>query len=121
MMPGDLPERIWEIFSHGGDFEAEESEEDEHPGWKVIGIYEIPLNVLAVLESPLYAPYVLEAVEAEKALNREADDLHGKLYGNDYYPESMKYQLLKRYQDINGKKRMANLCPYTKPLRRSFG
>ncbi|MGK9450245.1 hypothetical protein ACSSZE_03130 [Acidithiobacillus caldus] len=113
MMPSDLRERIWEIFAHGGDFR---STTERNPPWEIVGLQEIPVYLSAVLESPLYAPYVLSVAESEKRLNAEAESLHGQLYGNDYCPDSARQKLLARYHQIEGHRRIRGLCPLSRRI-----
>lgn len=108
MMPTDLREWVWNVFAHGGDFQPGE------PYWTITGLQEIPAHLSTVLESPQYAPYVLQAAEAEKRLNNEAEALHAQLYGKDYYPESMRHQLLARYHQIEANRRIRGLCPLSR-------
>lgn len=105
--PADLPEKIWEIFAHGGDFRPA----DQEPFWELVGLQDIPAGLLAILESPAYAPHVLESAAEEKHLNSEAEALHEQLYGNVYYPPALRHQLLKRYQAIGAKYRIRGLYP----------
>lgn len=106
MIPADLRERVWEVFAHGGDFVP-----DPDGTWKIVGLTEIPVALSAVLNSPNYAPHVLEVAETEKRLNSEAENLHAQLYGNDYYPPSMRHQLMARYHQIEASRRLRGLCP----------
>lgn len=105
-VPADLPEKIWEIFAHGGNFEATDQ------AWAITGLEDVPAGLLMTLESPDYAPHVLEAAAHEKRLNNEAETLHEQLYGNLYYPPAMYHQLLKRYQEIGAKNRIRGRYPY---------
>lgn len=109
MMPADLRERVWDVFTHGGDFEATED------GWKIVGIQDIPVGLMAILESPAYKPQVLSMAVQEKSLNAEAEALHDQLYGNAYYPPAMRHQLVARYHAIEAARRIRKLRPLSRP------
>lgn len=105
-MPSDIRERVWEVLSHNGDFQRCQNDD-----WEIVGLQEIPVALSTILQSPLYQPYVLQVAEEEKRLNSEAEDLHGKLYGRDYFHESMRHQLMARYHEIDAGRRLRGLCP----------
>jgi hypothetical protein len=126
MMPADLLERVWEVFAHGGDFQpiAGCNPAGCNPiagcnenSWEIIGLQEIPVGLSAILESPQYAPHILQVAASEKRLNSEAEALHGQLYGNDYYPHAMRHQLLARYHQIEAHRRIRGLCPLSRAGR----
>ena len=104
--PSDVVDFVWDVFEHGGDIR-----ETADGSWEITGIPEIPACLAVRLDSPLYADFLLAAAQKEKQLNLLADDLHQKLYGTTWFPETMRSQLYRQYHEIQAGRRIRNLRP----------